>query len=80
MRNTGTQYHIGRTFYSYQVSGKLLVIGYALRDGFGDPNVIKEYDMQRRTGKKHVSDRKGPDYELGGTPYDYIPTVILLKQ
>ena len=63
--------------YSYasnQVSGNLIFISYLINDGFWDPNFIFEYLSDKE------SDKKGPRYELGGYPYDYVPYVSIYNK
>ena len=69
-------FHIGRTFCTYHVNGKMVVIGFALHDGFWDPN----YRDEETAAQKgiNLTDGKGPNLELGGIPYDYIPSFLLL--
>lgn len=73
----GGQFHIGHTQYSYQVIGQQVVIGYPINDGFWDPNFVNE-NIYKLFGLD-FSDRKGPNLELGGTPYDYIPTILIME-
>lgn len=73
----GGQFHIGHTQYSYQVIGQQVVIGYPINDGFWDPNFVDE-KIYKLFGLD-FSDRKGPNLELGGTPYDYIPTILIME-
>ena len=74
---TSMMFHIGITSYSYHVNGKMIVIGFALNDGFWDPN----YWMEKRYKALGIdlTDGTGPNLELGGTPYHYIPTVIVIR-
>lgn len=41
---------------------------------FGDPNFIFEYFSDKE------SDKKGPRFELGGYPYDYVPYVSIYNK
>ena len=74
MTSTLTQFHIGDTSYSYQVSGNLIFISYLINDGFWDPNFI----FEKLSDKK--PDKKGPRFELGGYPYDYVPYVNIYNK
>ena len=69
-------FHIGKTFCTYHVNGKMVVIGFALHDGFWDPNYKMENNY--KTIGVDLTDGKGPNLELGGIPYDYIPSFLLL--
>ena len=69
-------FHVGKTGYSFHVNGNMIVIGFALNDGFWDPDYLSE-----KFGKKieyDFTDGKGPNLEYGGYPYDYIPNVIVV--
>ena len=69
-------FHVGKTEYSFHVNGSMIVIGFALNDGFWDPDYLSE-----KFGKKigyDFTDGKGPNLEYGGYPYDYIPNVIVV--
>lgn len=35
-------FHVGKTGYSFHVNGNMIVIGFALNDGFGDPDYLSE--------------------------------------
>lgn len=52
------------------------VLCFAINDGFWDPN----YRDEKTAAKKgiNLTDGKGPNLELGGIPYDYIPSFLLL--
>lgn len=54
------------------------VLYFALHDGFWDPN----YRDENTAAKKgiNLTDGKGPNLELGGIPYDYIPSFLLLDK
>ena len=69
-------FHIGKTGYSFHVNGNMIVIGFALNDGFGDPDYISE-KLCKKIGYD-LTDGKGPNLEYGGFPYDYIPSVIIV--
>ena len=69
-------FHIGKTGYSFHVNGNMIVIGFALNDGFWDPDYISE-KLCKKIGYD-LTDGKGPNLEYGGFPYDYIPSVIIV--
>ena len=61
-----TQFHIGRTSYNYYVTGKMLIIGYGLDDGFRDANFFKErakpvLDKFGIHKENWMPDREGPN-------------------
>ena len=78
MELRGPQFHMGNTSYSYQVSGSLVIISLGLFDGFWDPRFVSEGICKWLFGVD-LSDKKGPNLEAGGTPYDYIPSIIVLR-
>ena len=52
------------------------VLCFAINDGFWDPNYKMENNY--KTIGVELTDGKGPNLELGGIPYDYIPSFLLL--
>ena len=84
MEFTKTQFHIGHTSYNYYVSDDKLFIGYCINDGFWDANFVAEYlgkalNVLGITIDRWKPDREGPNLEiLGGTPYEYAPSVLIL--
>ena len=70
-------FHIGTTSCSYHVNGEMVVIAFALYDSFSDPNYWKENNYKAKG--IDLTDGLGPNLELGGTPYNYIPTVFVIR-
>ena len=70
-------FHIGTTFCTYHVNGSMVVIAFAIYDSFSDPNYWKENNYKAKG--IDLTDGLGPNLELGGTPYNYIPTVFVIR-
>lgn len=83
---TDIVFHIGRTPITYKTDIKNNTITYTLYkgDGFWDVDFIDEkYGPNTPAGKAFPEffkpDGPGPNLErLGGTPYEYIPTVVIV--
>ena len=81
---TYTMFHIGRTTVSYYKGNNYSIYSLGTNDGFWDPNFIAERycngNRCRRICNRRgatIADKKGPNLELGGEPYDYIPFVFM---
>ena len=74
----GYMFHIGTTSCTYHVNGSMVVIAFALHDSFSDPNYKKEEKYKEKG--IDLTDGLGPNLELGGTPYNYIPTVFVIRR
>lgn len=74
-------FHVGKTSVTYYRDAGFYVYAIGINskgetDGFWDVNFWKE-----NSDIKHginISDREGPNYELGGTPYPYMPYVFII--
>jgi hypothetical protein len=79
---TDIVFHIGRTTVGWNADPSNQTITYSLylRDGFWDPDFIDERVLGEGLGiPMFQPDGMGPNLErLGGTPYEYIPTVITI--
>ncbi len=72
---TDYTFHIGRTSYSFKVeqqkNSRVITYSIFLNDSFPDPAYFIE--KMNLPFKRFQADFKGPNLELGGRPYDYVP-------
>jgi hypothetical protein len=74
---TSIDFFVGRTnvTYSIQVNGNFATVIYNLfvNDGFWDPDFVNENTLGRLGIPKYQPDGMGPNLEMGGHPYPFIP-------
>jgi len=74
---TQTDFFIGHTNvnYSIVINGNDATVTYTLfvNDGFWDPDFINEKTLGKMGFKNYQPDGMGPNLELGGHPYPFIP-------
>jgi RHS repeat-associated protein len=77
---TGSTFHIGDTNVNYSTtinSNGTVTTTFTefANDGFWDPDFINE--VSGITNPAHRADGMGPNLELGGTPYRYVPSTYI---